>query len=321
MVDSSPTDPEELVAKIKSSYLMIKPEDITESIILSVPKESVYLQTFLELSENLRSTIIASTVPFLLIRQSVYNERLQTLISAERIRSINAHDVLKFGPSHKISEDNEKAVINNAIAQISEELIDPDKIRWFSGRILNQLSQFLSNGDTSSACQELILQGTVGVWTAFETFAKNFAKAYVNKNPNEGVKLLSSDLSKSYFGGGKASIPAEILSNHDFNLQDSFGDAIFSYGRIDSLSAIEATLKVLFPENHEIGKKVKSRNLYRLSQDRNLIVHNRGVIDRAYNEKIDKHSIIGNKIHVSGNDLDSYLNAVGDVAKLLARIA
>lgn len=303
--------------KIKDSYLLLEFESFIDPVYSAKKCNEFMALALAELADHLQSTILAASTPFLLIRQAVVARRFQAIHSAERIRAINPQDVIENGPYQGLSVEANNQALQTAQAKLAAELADENGQKAIYGQIRSELLQGLDDAEAALAAQELLNQGAVGAWTAFEVFAKSVAKSVVNSQPTKGLALIKSDSTKAYFGG-KGAIPAEILEEHQFDLTNSMGDAIFRSTKLESLSVIRAVFEILFPNSSEISHALKNKQLWMLNQRRHLIVHKRGIIDRHYLENTEDNFSPGERLRIQGDTLHNYLNMVRDLALTIA---
>ena len=243
MPSSTEIDQADDVQKFKDGYLLIGSEKVVDPLLDRTETSEEIDQAISNFAANIRSTILAASMPFIFVRQAIIDKRFQSILTAERIRALNPADVVQ-GQS-ELTEASAKAALKSAQSRLLTELADDKAQENIRLQIRAELARGLEDPDTSQASQELLNMGMVGTWAAFEVFSKDIAKAVVNKNPGKGLDLLSSEKTKNYFGG-KYSIHVDIFSDYGFDLSSSMGDAIFNSRKLDYLSVIYDIFSVIY---------------------------------------------------------------------------
>jgi hypothetical protein len=86
---------------------------------------------------------------------------------------------------------------------------------------LGFLENLRSEEPVIGAANELILQGVVLCWGAFEVFARDCFIAHLNAKPDRTLVLLADSVAKRRFELSKVSV--EILATQSFNLSQRMG--------------------------------------------------------------------------------------------------
>lgn len=318
MPSSTEIDQADDVQKCKDGYLLIGSEKVVDPLLDRTEASGEIDQAISNFAANIRSTILAASMPFIFVRQAIIDRRFQSILTAERIRALNPADVVQ-GRS-ELTEASAKATLKSAQNRLLAELADDKAQENIRLQIRAELARGLEDPDTSQASQELLNMGMVGTWAAFEVFSKDIAKAVVNRNPRKGVDLLSSEKTKHYFGG-KSSIHIDIFSDYGFDLSVSMGDAIFKSRKLDSLSIICDIFDVIYEESESLAKLLKCDTIKELSARRNLFVHKKGIVDDLYVKSIKSNEQIGQQIHVKGHELEDYLITVRNLALEISKQA
>ena len=163
----------------------------------------------------------------------------------------------------------------------------------------------------NTACNELILQGIILTWGAFELLCRDYFITYINMNPSKAILLFTNIDTKKYYGS--RSIDIDLLHEYDYDLSDSMGEVLEGIHNITSMQTIKAIFGVLFQANNDLRLALSDKTIWELSQKRHIIVHNRGIVDRRYIESTGSNVPIGSKINVNPTELESYIKAITNV--------
>ena len=172
-------------------------------------------------------------------------------------------------------------------------------------RVVRDIAEFLKsarmNADLSSAVQDLLQQGVVLVWSATEVLFRDVFESYLNSHP-ECVTLLQEDPEVcKRFSQFKFSL--QTLTDYRFDLSASLGSYLLSINDFSGLPVIRSVYLALFPKSDALRSRLGDRKLWKLSQQRHLIVHRRGIIDTSYVEKVDSSAILGDRLEIDPNQL------------------
>ena len=75
--------------------------------------------------------------------------------------------------------------------------------------------------------------------------------------------------------------PLSVLEDYDFDLSRRMGHVLCEFVRIDDIESIRTIFDVVLP-TEDLRQLLLSDQLWKLYQRRNLIVHRRGLVDRAF---------------------------------------
>jgi hypothetical protein len=101
------------------------------------------------------------------------------------------------------------------------------------------------------------------------------------------------------------------LEANGFNLTGKMGDVFCDVIRIDSLEKIRNIYSLALADT-VVDTLLKSELLWRIFQQRNLIVHRRGLIDTSYLENTADSGTIGAHIVFNASYVEACLNIVRD---------
>ena len=154
-------------------------------------------------------------------------------------------------------------------------------------------------------------QATVLCWAGLETLASDVFIALVNAKPDMAGVLFRDPRTKRYYQGRDLAL---ALEEHNYNLSLCMGEVLVDQHRIDDVEGMRNIFDVLFPSSDSLRHALSEEKLWRLSQDRNLIVHRRGTIDRQYVAKTGSKLPLGTRLRVHPDSLEEYFQYSRTVA-------
>lgn len=247
---------------------------------------------------SLNGLFLTISLPFNLTQSSVLKRRLQQFHLAELIRGT------------KTPKRDEKESLEIANKKFEKELGNKDEIKSMTEATLQELRQLINNEDMKPALDEILRQGTVLTWSAFEVFFKNFITQLLNDKPELIIELVNNSKTSSKFQLKK--IDLLKLAEFNFNVSESIGTIFFENINFSNLSIIRDILSVVFPNNDLLRKYISESNMWNLNQGRHCIVHNFGNIDSDYINNTVSKAKIGTKLVVTPNELENQLLAIRD---------
>lgn len=257
---------------------------------------------------SLNGLFLTISLPFNLTQSSVLKRRLQQFHLAELIRGT------------KTPKRDEKESLEIANKKFEKELGNKDEIKSMTEATLQELRQLINNENMKPALDEILRQGTVLTWSAFEVFFKNFITQLLNDKPELIIELVNNSKTSSKFQLKK--IDLLKLAEFNFNVSESIGTIFFENINFSNLSIIRDILSVVFPNNDLLRKYISESNMWNLNQGRHCIVHNFGNIDSDYINNTVSKAKIGTKLVVTPNELENQLLAIRDtVSALLISVA
>jgi hypothetical protein len=260
--------------------------------------------TLLAFRANLWSAFQVGNVPYQLVHMSVLDQRFHQLVTAERILcEIKIED----GEIAKDQADTVAAEI--AGKKMSEELATRDVIKRHADQTLAILNQHLFSGGFRVSAQELLRQVLVLSWGAFEIFANDSLRVLLNERPKV-VRAFADN--RNYRDFLSAATLMEALENRDFNLSSAMGDVLCEAMKLDSLEKIRGAIHLALGEP-SIDISLKDERLWRISQQRHLIVHRRGIIDTYYKNHTSDQWEIGEHLTLDAPYIVENLVFVRDV--------
>src|SRR5437879_4689111 len=140
------------------------------------------------------------------------------------------------------------------------------------------------------ASAELLLKGVVLTWSTFEVLLSDIFVLRLNQNPKFATNLMRDDRTKKWFQ------PKELtamLPDYGYDLSTRMGEVLIGWHRLDDIRAMRSVFEVLFPAHSNLQKGLQQKALWLLNQQRNLIVHRRAIVDRAYVENTGDSAVLG----------------------------
>jgi len=168
-----------------------------------------------------------------------------------------------------------------------------------------------------TVAEELLQQGLVLLWSALEVLFRDTFEALLNADATKVRILLSHPKTKKRLEVEK--LPLEILAQHGFDVSKHLGTVVVSQQDFSDLPTIKAIYGVLFSANTKLSTALASSDLWRLFQQRHLVVHRRGIIDKTYCEVTGTSvSSIGSRLVVQPSEFESALTTVITAGAALA---
>jgi hypothetical protein len=261
---------------------------------------------------NLDSAISVGTVPFRLVSAGVVNQRLTLLLGAERIRSLHT---VQLGEN--VSPEVEKAAGDTARAKVLKELDDKDMLLHHAAAALKVLHQYLREDDFRISAQELLRQVLVMAWGSFEILVNDAIRVLLNERPRL-IKTFADQ--KPYRELLSNRVLFEALDAKDFNLSSSMGDLLCEVVKLDALPKIQDAVHIGLNEP-SLDILLKDDRLWKLGQQRHLIVHRRGLVDAYYIEHTSDRAPIGEHLKVRADYVEESLLLVRDAGLAIHKAA
>lgn len=175
---------------------------------------------------------------------------------------------------------------------------------------LSVLDGLIEDDEIRKGISSLFSLAIVNLWTVVETLSTDLWIAIVNGKPET-------------FGKAAIQEYKDVISKHITNalIESSFEDSLKS--RIGEISSqaydftgttgiAKAFSVILKKQNKDIQSLFKNADLVKLQAMRNVLVHNGGIIDKAYCRMLqDKAgSFLGNRVELNANEFSSLANNV-----------
>jgi hypothetical protein len=258
-------------------------------------------------ASNLIAAISVAAMPYHMVESAVRQRRFQAVHSAQRIRS------LKSEYKHMTDEERGRWAFEAAKDIFAQEIANDKRdaeitpLGQFASAVLSELIDSLRDPAFSESADELLRQCTVLCWGALEVLASDLFVAAVNSKPSLAGVLLQDARTKKYYEPRNF---GSALEEHHYDLSSCMGDVLINQHRIDDVESIRSVFDVLSPSNASIRVILSDEKLWRLSQDRNLIVHRRAIVDRQYVAKTGSTHVLGTRLRIGPDLFENYLTYV-----------
>lgn len=219
------------------------------------------------------------------------------LAQADAIEALKAH------------EDLEEAHVDPAV--VAEKTARG--ITELAAEILEEARHLLehmleADGKLATGAREILRQGAVLLWGAFEVLASDLFKGILNERPSLAMRVLKDADSRKFFQ--LKSVDLETLQSFQFDLASHMGDVLSQVGRIDSIPCIKSVFAAISPEPTELREILSDRELWVLSQRRNIILHRRAIVDAQYLASTGDPITLGEELKITPADLRTYRKVV-----------
>lgn len=265
--------------------------------------------------QNIVSLLSTVAVPFAMASSSTERSHFQRLHIAERIRarSIGASDI---PPGEDLETVRSREAHRKAVDNV-KSLVESESGKALISRDISHLLLSAIRHDMRYAAQELLLQGLVLLWSALEVLARDTFEALLNRSPARIQALMDNPSTRKRFDAEKLSLGT--LVDHGFDLSQQLGTILVAQQDFSNLPTVKSVYSALFPAASALHETLGNRDLWTLYQRRHLIVHRRGVIDRAYLENSGDSGTLGSRIVVRPSELEHNVTGVVAVGSQLCR--
>ena len=252
--------------------------------------------------------------PYALAHAAAVDRHYQRISSGERIRALKLNQ--ETGEDQADLEARREAVARKlANDRMAEFTGSPEGVNALINDSLLFLERALKDGTLSDSANELVLQGIVLCWGAFEVLARDTFVTLLNLQPQLAETLLRDPVAKRRFELSKVSL--ETLATHEFDLSGKMGTILAQQQDLSDLHSIKAVYEALFPTDNNLRDTLTDIDLRVLSQRRNLVVHRRGIIDDLYIKAVDCEQEVGEKLRILPDELEKYIRCSASPASAL----
>ena len=263
---------------------------------------------------SLSATLSTVTIPFALASSSTEQTHFQRIHIAERIRAQKiGEEQVHEGEDLESLRDREASFIAQSRMRDFVESEDGKSIfiRDTCGFLLASLKHGLE-----PAARELVQQGLVLLWSAFEVLCRDAFETLLNEQPTKIQELVIHPKTRKRFEAESLSL--ETLVHHGFDLSGRLGTVLVGQNDFSDLPTVKAVYGVLFPTSTALNEAFGRRELWMLYQRRHLFVHRRGIIDQAYPDATGESCTVGTPLVVTPDDFEAALNVVAAAGTALA---
>lgn len=265
---------------------------------------------------NLNATISTISIPFALASGSAHQSHFQRFHMAERIRAGGIEpDAVPHGET--LERFRNRKALEIASRKMSEFAESKEGIDAIADDICAFLLDSLKGGSLEGAAQELLRQGELLLWSAFEVLFRDIFETLLNSEPERAQDLVAHPTTRKRFDAEK--LPLELLLQHGLNLSQTLGSVLVTRQDLSDLPTVKAIYSVLFPSSPELASALADVRLWSLFQRRHLIVHRRGVVDRSYIDSTGDSCAIGTVLRVLPVQLERDLEAVAAAGTSLCK--
>jgi hypothetical protein len=187
----SPNTRERVTEMNRSFMVPLDVKDFVHEVnLVSSRVESIYVSPLEAFIKSLASLVHTASVPFILASSSAHDKHYQRVSIAARIRAEMSDQELTES-SEQFERRKEITAFQKASAEMQTFESSDEGIDHLAGAIADMLLSGLKNESLESAAQELLLQGTVGTWSALEVLIKDELEILLNHNTSLVAHLLS----------------------------------------------------------------------------------------------------------------------------------
>lgn len=254
---------------------------------------------------NILGLLTTVSFPYRLAHSATLDRHYHRIFSAERIRSLKLRE--NPGENDKELDARREAVAQKRAKERLEEFLSSTE---GADRIIHDSLYFLerskSDEELFASANELILQGVVLCWGAFEVLVRDAFVALLNHEPHLVENLVNDPVAKRRFDLTK--IPLETLAYYNFDLSGKMGDILGQQQDLSDLQSAKAVYMAIFPTDSNLREALSNETLRILSQQRNLVVHRRGLIDDTYSKAVSGNQEAGERLRVLPEELEKSIN-------------
>jgi hypothetical protein len=262
------------------------------------------------LRANISGLLATISVPYTLAQTSMMGRHFQRFHMAARIRLLE----VKYpgdppeAPDAGRDAEREHEALAKANAHM-DRFANSDEGRGLLIRdTLGFLEGLRANASIGVAANEMLLQGAVLCWGAFEVLGRDCFVERLNSNPSLALRLLADPVAKRRFELSKISL--ETFAAHGFDLSGRMGTLLAQQQDLSDIYSIKSVYHALFPDRDSLRDSLSDPDLRSLSLRRNLIVHRRGIIDETYASSMKISRCVGDRLALCPDDLEVHLNTV-----------
>jgi hypothetical protein len=253
---------------------------------------------------NLHALLATVSIPATFAIASAYQSHWQRIHTAERIRSLSPTDELEG----KNEDERRQIALERARTRMNSFAGSKEGQQRIAEDACHQLVNALEETEVKLASQELLRQGLVLLWGAFEVLSRDLFITYLNSNPSKVSMLSTNPETRTKFE--LKALKLDLIAEYGFNLSPHMGDILESSNDLSDLATIKSIYKVLFPSNSQLREALDDYNLWLLNHRRHLIVHHRGIVDSKYIQNIGDTVKVGDILKTPPEDLEKYLSVV-----------
>lgn len=254
---------------------------------------------------NLKSVIAILNLPNTISVTRTKLLMFERIMSQELIRSA---PLVTNGPESKEEKQKrEESVYKMAQERFFSEVYTEEGSKDFWNITYSFLDDLHSKDEVAIGAKELLNQSCILIWSSFEVLARDFFIYYINNNANKINALLEFLKAKKIHNN---IISLDTLVNHSYDISKSMGSILEQNIDFSNLSNIREIYKLLFSINSKLVSSLNNKLLWKINQQRHLLVHKKGIVDKKYSESTDDNTPIGEKIVITPELVKQYLELI-----------
>ncbi|RWG22544.1 MAG: hypothetical protein EOQ55_03135 [Mesorhizobium sp.] len=272
--------------------------------------EPRYQELFAAFIHNVETAHSTLTMPYMMAYGAAMNLHWRRVWTATAIRT---PDVDSANPAKLAVRD--VGIHKRTSKELWDFVNSPKGQERMSYDVCQFLLEVMIFGRMPAAVPELVRQGTVLIWSAFEVLVRDLLELELNRNPGKLADFAADPDARKRYGLDR--VPLDVILASGFDLTDKMGSIMMSNADFSDLPGMKLVLGLLFPKSVALRTALDDRQLWELFQRRNLIAHRRGVVDQTYLKKTGEQLKVGSSIEVQPSDLDRYFECIIQVGLAL----
>lgn len=225
------------------------------------PEYAAVLRSFADSISSINSVL---SLPYTMAEDSVSRALFHNYFMAESIRGL-PDAAEEETEAEEDKQTRQRIAHERASKKFDEFLSTPDGRDKYVYRLSQYLMDFVESdapkmGRVKCGFGELLLQGVVLVWSAFEMACRDVAERFVDRNPTTVSHLLENPTLKKRLGSFRFQV--EVLAEYEFDLSKSMGEVLLSGQDFSDLPTLKAVAKSLVVGNDYLYQLLDSPKLW-----------------------------------------------------------
>lgn len=234
------------------------------------------------------------------------------------------HSLIPYEVEAALKSRLQKIKFSEARKEIFESKVLPQsrsKIYEAIDSAENTFSVLLQDnwGELRGTYEALLFSAAVWIWCSFEILMKELWELALNYSGSYLSKNVVSKLSNLEYRGNidllrGRYISLDYLAKHGYNISNKLGTALSYKFVFTSVNGIKEAYSSTFPKSANIRDALENKGIIALEATRSVVVHNAGVIDEDFCNKMNSSkSEIGKRLQLNTHKLFDYGNSSIDV--------
>jgi len=181
-------------------------------------------------------------------------------------------------------------------------LVNPDLFPQASVQAVIRMGLFLDHNGTKHGAEELLRQGALLFWNAFEILARDMFAETLNLYPAMVRRVIEAEQTKKLFKSSDIRL-FDYLTDDCLDVTDRMGTILDSRNNVDTVYKMKIVYDVLLPGATEVRRLLNTEDLRVLQERRHLIVHRRGIIDADYHARVPADGVVGQRVVIEPSDI------------------